>query len=160
MKVIDNELLDSLVGKAKASPRLRMNHNFHESTDEVINRLLNAIEPDSYVRPHRHLNPDKEEIFLVLRGKAAFFLFDDEGNITDTLIISPTSGVYGAEIKAGVWHSLLVMEPSTVLYEVKQGPFVPLSPEDLAPWSPPQEDAEGVARYMEYLHKNCIVAND
>jgi len=151
MKVIDNELLDTLVGKAKDSPRLRMNHNFHESTDEVINRLLNAIEPDSYVRPHRHLNPDKEEIFLVLRGKAAFFLFDDEGNITDSLIISPSSGVYGAEIKAGIWHSLLVMEPNTVLYEVKQGPFAPLSPEDLAPWSPSQEDAEGVACYMEYL---------
>lgn len=153
MKIIDKQLLDRTSEAAKKSPRLRMNHNFHEDTNDLLNRLMNAIEPDSYIRPHRHLNPDKEEIFFLLRGKAAFFLFDDEGNITDKLILSPDEGVYGAEIAAGIWHSLLVLESDTVVYEIKRGPFVPLSPENFAPWSPPAEEAEAAKKYMDYLRR-------
>lgn len=151
MKIIDKQLLDRTSEAAKKSPRLRMNHNFHEHTDDILNRLINAIEPDSYVRPHRHQNPDKEEIFFLLRGKAAFFLFDDEGNITDKLILSPDEGVYGAEIAPGIWHSLLVLEPDTVVYETKRGPYAPLSPDNFAPWSPSVEEADAAKEYMEYL---------
>lgn len=154
MKIIDKGLLDRTTEAAKQSPRLRMNYNFHEDTNDLLNRLINAIEPDSYIRPHRHLHPDKEEIFLLLRGRAAFFLFDDEGCITDKLILSPNDGVYGAEIAPGIWHALVVLEPDTVVYEVKRGPFAPLSPENLAPWSPPAEDTEAVKAYMDFLRSN------
>lgn len=102
MKVINKQLLDTTSNKAKASTRLRINHNFHTNTDVTINRLLNAMEPGSYIRPHRHLNPDKEEIFLVLRGKIGLILFDNQGNITETLILDPSAGTYGAEIEPGI----------------------------------------------------------
>lgn len=74
MKIIDKQLLDKTSEQAKQSPRLRMNYNFHERLDDPVNRLLNAMEPGSYIRPHRHLDPDKDEIFLLLRGKAVVFL--------------------------------------------------------------------------------------
>ena len=151
MKIINEQLLDETREKALQSPRLRMNYNFHERLDDPINRLLNAMEPGTYLRPHRHLNPEKDEIFLLLRGKVAVFLFDDEGNITEKITLCPKEGIYGAEIKASIWHGLLVLEPGSVIYEVKQGPFVPLSPDNLAPWSPDAEDTEGVRKYIEYL---------
>ena len=143
MKIINEQLLDETQAKALQSPRLRMNYNFHERLDDPINRLLNAMEPGTYLRPHRHLNPAKDEIFLLLRGKVAVFLFDEEGN--------PKEGAYGAEIKAGTWHGLLVLESGSVIYEIKQGPFAPLAPENLAPWSPEAEDTEGVKKYLEWL---------
>ena len=126
MKIINEQLLDETQAKALQSPRLRMNYNFHERLDDPINRLLNAMEPGTYLRPHRHLNPAKDEIFLLLRGKVAVFLFDEEGNIT-------------------------VLESGSVIYEIKQGPFAPLAPENLAPWSPEAEDTEGVKKYLEWL---------
>lgn len=145
MKIINEQLLDETQAKALQSPRLRMNYNFHERLDDPINRLLNAMEPGTYLRPHRHLNPAKDEIFLLLRGKVAVFLFDEEGNITEKTILNPKEGAYGAEIKAGTWHGLLVLESGSVIYEIKQGPFAPLAPENLAPWSPEAEDTKGVA---------------
>lgn len=151
MKIIDQLLLDNTTERAKQSPRLRMNYNFHEELDDPVNRLLNAIEPGSYVRPHRHLNPNKDEIFLLLRGKAMLYLFDDEGKITEKLLLDPLAGSYGAEIKPGVWHCLLVLESGTVVYEVKPGPFAPLSQENMAPWSPDPDDKEGVDEYLDYL---------
>lgn len=128
-----------------------MNHNFHDRLDDPLNRLINAMEPGTYLRPHRHLNPGKDESFLVLRGRIALFLFDEEGCITEHLVLDPKAGVYGADIEAGVWHGLVVLEPDSVLYEAKNGPFAPLSPDNFAPWSPEPEDMEGVARYIRSL---------
>lgn len=153
MKLINEALLNETTALAKQSPRLRMNYNFHEQLDDPINRLLNAMEPGTYLRPHRHLNPDKDEVFLLLRGKVAVFLFDDKGNITAKQILDPKNGNYGAEIKAGVWHGLLVLESESVIYEVKQGPFAPLSADNLAPWSPEADDVAGVQQYIDWLSK-------
>ena len=151
MKLINKQLLDETTEKAKQSPRLRMNFNFHENLNDPINRLLNAMEPDTYLRPHRHMNPDKNEVFLLLRGKVAIFIFDNEGNITQTEILDPLNGIYGGEIPAGVWHGLLVLESGSVIYEIKEGPFAPLAAENMAPWSPAIEDKEASDAYMQKL---------
>lgn len=156
MKIIDEQLLDETTRHARQSPRLRMNYNFHENLNDPVNRLLNAMEPGTYLRPHRHLDPDKDEIFLLLRGKVAVFIFDEQGNITEKIILDPKKGRYGAEIKAGIWHGLWVMESGSVIYEVKQGPFAPLSPDNFAPWSPEPDDVEGVKNYLETLAEMSV----
>lgn len=150
-KPIDNLLLDKTTEKAKVSPRLRMNYNFHEDLNDPINRLLNAMEPGTYLRPHRHLNPDKNEVFILLRGKVALFLFDNDGNVTKTIILNPLNGVYGGEIPPGVWHGLVVLESGSVIYEVKEGPYSPLSEKNMAPWSPSGDDSEAVKTYIDKL---------
>jgi cupin fold WbuC family metalloprotein len=151
MKIIDEQLLNETTEKAKLSPRLRMNYNFHEHLDEPVHRLINAMEPGTYLRPHRHLNPDREESFLILRGKVVIFIFNDHGGITEQFILDPHIGSYGAEIKAGVWHGLVVLETGTVLYEVKNGPYVAVSPANFAPWSPAAEDTKEVQTFLDYL---------
>ena len=128
-----------------------MNYNFHETLDDPISRLLNAMEPDTYLRPHRHCNPDKDEIFLLLRGKVAVFIFDEKGGITDSIILDPLNGCYGAEIPPGVWHGLLVLESGSVIYEIKEGPYAPLTPENMASWAPAADDTDGVRKYLEEL---------
>ncbi|MDR3194953.1 MAG: WbuC family cupin fold metalloprotein [Tannerella sp.] len=156
MKTINESLLDETTAKAKQSPRLRMNCNFHRELDDPVNRLLNAMEPGTYLRPHRHCNPDREEIFLLLRGKVALFLFDDAGRIAETVVLDPQNGCYGGEIAAGIWHGLLVLETRSVIYEVKQGPFAPLTPDNLAPWSPAAGDTDAVRQYMNGLHNHLL----
>lgn len=136
MKKISQELLNEVILKAKKSERLRMNFNFHDSPDENIQRMLNALEPDTYLPPHRHISPDKEEIFLVLSGCVLLVEFDDSGNIIEYMLIDPKKGSYAAEVNVGVWHTLLSLETGTVIYEIKQGPFTPISTENIAPWAP------------------------
>jgi len=160
MIIIDKPLLDETTARAKVSSRLRMNYNFHQELDDPVNRLLNALEPDTYLRPHRHSNPDKNEIFLLLRGKVVVFLFDDEGQITDIIPMDPLKGCYGGEIPPGIWHGLLVLESGTVVYEIKEGPFTPLTPENMAPWSPSAEDAEAVTDFLENLKQYIETQQD
>lgn len=148
VKLINESLLDETSTKAKANARLRMNHNIHDSIDDPVNRLLNAMEPGTYVRPHRHTQPEKVESCVVLRGSLDMLIFDDEGNLLQRETIDPSQGMYGFDIAPGVWHGLVVNRPDTVVYEVKTGPYTPVAGCDLAPWAPDAEDAAGVKAFL------------
>ncbi|MBR5204161.1 MAG: WbuC family cupin fold metalloprotein [Bacteroidaceae bacterium] len=123
MKIIDNNLIDSVVAQAKESPRLRMNYNFHESLDDKCHRLLNALEPGTVVPVHRH--PTKDESFVVLRGKIRVNTYNDAGQVTESVVLSPADGKYGVDIAKNVWHGVECLESGSVIFEVKEGPFVP-----------------------------------
>lgn len=123
MKVIDKSLLDSVSSEAKSSARLRMNYNFHQSLEDKCHRFLNAVEPGAEVPIHRH--PTKDETFVILRGKVRVSTYDDEGNVIDDIVLCPEDGKYGVDIKKNVWHSLESLESGSVIFECKEGPFVP-----------------------------------
>ena len=121
--IIDSQLLDSLSAEAKASPRLRMNYNFHKSLDEKCHRFLNALEPGTVMAVHHH--PTKDETFVVLRGKVAVLIYDDAATLQERVVLGPGEGRFGLNVPKGVWHTLECLEPGTVLFESKEGPFVP-----------------------------------
>jgi cupin fold WbuC family metalloprotein len=147
MITIDRELASGVAEQAKSSPRLRKNHNFHADYADPVNRMLNAFEPGTYVRPHKHESPDKCEVFIILTGKAIALRFDDTGTIIEHAVLDSVSGVYGVEFPPREWHSIISLVPGTVLYEVKPGPYAPLSDKNFAPWAPP----EGSSQTTDYL---------
>ena len=120
--IIDTELLDKMAEQAKASPRLRMNYNFHQSLDELCHRFINAVEPGTVVSIHRH--PTKDESFVILRGKVRVTTHNDDGSIIEVVVLSQESGNYGVDIPKNVWHMLESLEPGSVIFECKEGPFV------------------------------------
>jgi cupin fold WbuC family metalloprotein len=148
---IDQSLLDRVTGEAMRHPRLRMNHNFHQH-EEPVQRFLNAIEPGSYVRPHRHSDPPKWELFVCLRGRGAVVVFDDEGRIAEAHRLDPAHGEYGVEIPAGVWHSIVSLSPGSVFLEIKEGPFEPKHAGVFAPWALEPDDP-GVAAFLAALER-------
>lgn len=123
MKIIEKNLLDEVSAQAKASPRLRMNYNFHHGLDEKCHRMLNAVEPGTDIPIHRH--PDKDESFVILRGKVRSTTYNDDGSVIDSVVLSQEDGIYGVDIPKGVWHKLESLEPASVIFECKSGPYVP-----------------------------------
>ena len=123
MKIIDEVLLSEVSAKAKDSPRLRMNYNFHQSLDEKCHRFLNAVEPGTVVPIHRH--PTKDETFIVLKGRVKVSTFNDEGEVLESVVLCQEDGMYGVDIPKNVWHTLESLESGSVIFECKEGPFVP-----------------------------------
>lgn len=123
IEVIDDQLLDEVEKQAKASPRLRMNYNFHRSLDEKCHRMLNAVEPGTEIPIHRH--PTKDESFVILKGKVKVTTYNDDGSIIEDHVISPTEGRYGVNVEKNVWHTVEALEPGSVIFECKEGPYVP-----------------------------------
>ena len=121
--LIDRSLLDSLSAAAELAPRLRKHRNFHPGDTYPAHRLLVAIEPGSYVAPHRHLDPNKDETLLVVRGRL------------------------GIDIPHGVFHTVVALKAGTVFFEAKAGPYVPIAETERAPWAP----VEGAPAAVDYL---------
>ncbi len=147
---IDRAMFDALSGEAGASARRRRNLNFHPASDYPSNRLLNAIEPDSYVPPHRHLDPAKDETLFVLRGSVGVLLFDEAGAVVDRRVLRAGGDSVGIDIPHGVIHSLVSLEEGTVVFEAKVGPFVERSPAELAGFAPP-EGSPGAGTYLDWM---------
>ncbi len=134
LRPIDTGLLAPTAAAAAASPRRRAIYRFHAHPDPV-QRMINVVQPDSYVHPHRHQDPDKVEAFICLRGRAVVLLFDDAGQPLEGVEIAPAGPAYGVEVPPRVWHALLALE-ETALYEVIEGPYQPETHKSLATWAP------------------------
>lgn len=124
---ITKTLLDELTEKAKKSPRLRMNYDLRTSPEVQSQRMLNALEPGTILPIHRH--KETSETVICIRGHFEEYLYDENGNLTDTIDMVPGGTVLN--IEAGQWHSLKCFESGTVLFEAKDGAYAPLSPEDV-----------------------------
>ena len=125
--ILDDTLLDDLEAKAKQSPRLRMNLNLHDSLDSKAQRLLNALMPGTVIPIHRQRHT--AETYAILRGRMFVVFYDSMGGAVERILLDSRSGHYGVHIPKGQWHAVEVIEPSVIL-EVKDGPYMPLQPED------------------------------
>jgi cupin fold WbuC family metalloprotein len=150
MLVITTDMLDDLTAQARANPRLRKNLNFHPHDDFPAHRLLNAMEPGSYLRPHRHLDPLKDESFLVLRGRLGVVTFADDGTVTGAVALEPGGASMGVDLPSGCWHTAVSLAAGTVFFETKAGPYRPLTAAEVPAWAPADGDA-GVADYLAAL---------
>ena len=156
VQVFDSVFLDELSEAARISPRLRQHHNIHASYDDPCQRFLNAMEPGSYLRPHRHTSVPRTKMLTALRGAFALVLFDDAGAVSRAVIFGLGQGpgyASAVEVAPSCWNTVLSLEPGSVLLEVKQGPFDPSGPRDIAPWSPEEgtRDAQEFVQRMQNL---------
>lgn len=152
VRIINRATLDKLTGEAQKSARLRKNFNYHPDLSDPINRMLNAVEPYSYVQPHKHENPDKREVFLLLTGRMAVVFFDDNGVISDHVILDKHEN-FGVEIPPSTWHTIVALEKGTVVYEVKDGPYAPSNDKNFATWAPGEGENKSAAYLKELLAK-------
>ena len=127
---ITQQILDELTAQAKASPRLRMNMDLRNSSEDQSQRMLNVIEPGSPLPIHRHQKTS--ETVVCLRGRLVEEYYDELERIcTEAIELSPNGPVMALNIPAGQWHTVRVLESGTVIMEVKDGPYEPTGPEDI-----------------------------
>lgn len=129
MKVIDSKLMDSVTEQAKESSRMRMNLNFHGSLEDKCHRLLNAMEPGTEIPIHRHRT--KDEGIILLRGRIRVNIYNDRGEVTQSVVLSHEEGRVGVDIPMMEWHGVECLESGSVIYEVKEGPFMPHDADDI-----------------------------
>ena len=140
---LDPTRLDQLVSEARRSPRRRLNLNLHSELAAPVQRLAIAMEPDSYVRPHRHAS--RWELFIVLRGGFDLLIFEADGRLRSRHALGVGQAL---EYPAGTFHAVLARESGSVFFEVKEGPMVPVAAEDWLPGTP-AEGEPGVAATLE-----------
>ncbi len=137
---MNKELTSNLHEKATSNERLRMNFDLRTSPEDGSQRMLNALEVGTHVPIHRHLKTSEtvvclegcfEEVFFeelpnveaggpVHNGETAA----DESRFAEVarFRVCPREGQYGIQVPKGVWHTVVVLEPTTIL-ESKDGAY-------------------------------------
>lgn len=147
--------LDALSMRAAASPRLRQHRNIHQSHDDPCQRLLNAIEPGSYLRPYRYLAHPRNKLLVALRGAFVVVLFDTDGAITRTVRFGAGADTHCmVEVAGTVWNSVVSLQRGSVLLEAKAGPYDADEPREFPAWAPAEGTPEAAA-YARALRQSA-----
>ena len=153
--IISQLRLSELASQATQLDRRRINWNLHPQLADPVQRFCNVMQPDTYVRPHRHDGENRWELFLALQGRAAVLFYDDSATIVARYELDPSGEVRGLEIPGGQWHNLVCLSPDTVLFEVKEGPYRPACDKDFAAWAPVEGEPE-CTRLVQWLETATV----
>ena len=148
LKRVDQSLFDAVSRVARQHPRLRKNHNLHQESD-LVQRFLNVLQPGTYVRPHRHVRNQPGtgfECFLVLQGVIGLLVMDHDGTILHQERLEATGPLRGIELAENQFHTLVALEPNTVMFELKQGPYQPTEDKDFLKGFPSEGSADASAQ--------------
>lgn len=157
-KLIDQALVDEVVRAARNSSRRRSHYTFHDSNADKIHRLVNVLEPDSYVRPHKHEDPNKVEVFIPLTGRLLVVTFADDGRIAEHVVLQAGEmSPWGVEIPPGTWHMTLALEPDTAMYEVVDGPWDPATHKKFPDWAPAEEDKAAGQAFIARIRQELML---
>ncbi len=140
IQLINENLLSELHQKAGKNERLRQNYDLRTTPEDTSQRMFNALEPGTHVPIHRHLKTSESVICLEGCLDEVFYeelpgvdtggpVHDGETATDETVFtevarfrICPREQKYGIQIPKGVWHSIVVYEPSTI-FEAKDGAY-------------------------------------
>lgn len=142
------------IALSRQSPRGRIICPFHPTAGDTLHRMLNAMQPHTYIQPHRHASPPKDESVVVLKGTLGCVIFSEPGAVERMHVLGANRPAFGIDIHAGVFHTFVALEADTVMFEVKQGPYEKLSDKDFAPWAP-REGAPEAKAYLDQLVRLC-----
>ena len=151
IRILDSVFLDRLAAEAAAAPRRRKNFNLHAANEYPCHRLFNALQADTYVAPHCHADPTKDETVVVLRGKLGHVEFDATGEVVAANVLRPGMTV---DVPHGTFHGWCCLEDGSIFFEAKAGPYVPLAPEEKASFAPPEGDPRA-PEYLAWLKSLC-----
>jgi cupin fold WbuC family metalloprotein len=147
---VDSAMIEDLKRRARTAPTRRFRLCLHQSPDETVQEMLIVHCRDNYSRPHRHTTPSS---CLILEGTLSVFVFDDAGKVTSRIDLAPRASgkPFTLRLGAGVWHMPVCRSEQLVFYETMTGPFQRESANDWAPWSPEEDDVEGIVGYLRGL---------
>ena len=131
MKIVGNKEIEVVLSESRNNGRLRKNLNIHESLEEPLHKLINALPPGTVLPVHRHLHPPKKETIVLLQGSVVIEKYNDQKQLVMSYELSRKSGNIICEIFPDEWHTYRVLEKDTLILGIKLGPYVPYNDIDV-----------------------------
>lgn len=129
----DRDTLTWLKARADETPAKRARWCAHADADEVLQEMLVVVRRDSYLPAHAHIG--KPESLIALEGQARLLLFDEQGEVLESVALGPPGGdrPFYRRIPPGTFHTLKVETDYFLFHEITLGPFRKADMR-IAPW--------------------------
>ena len=148
MHPVTESHIAALLADAEKSPRRRAHLLLHAGHDDPVQRLLIALWPKTYVRPHQH--SQQWEMLALHRGSADVLAFTPDGTLLGRHRLDPSAPVI--QIPVGTWHAAVALKPGTIVMEVKPGPY---RANEFADWAP-EENTPAAAELVAWLEHAAV----
>jgi cupin fold WbuC family metalloprotein len=147
---LSEEMIEHGLRESQKSDRKRIIMPIHREQDAEVQRMINFLQPGTYIRPHKHPLEHATESLVLIRGSIRFYTFNEDGTALTKIDIhsKPLPGVI--DIEPRVWHSFIVLEEDTILFECKKGPYDVETDKVFAEWSP-EEETDDVEEWMNHF---------
>jgi len=145
---LNEELIRYGCKAAEQSRRKRIMFPVQRSQDDEVQRLINFLQPGSYIRPHKHPGKHASETVIVHQGAIYFHVFDEAGKMVDHFLVKAGTTQCMVDIVPGVWHNFIILEKDTVVIEFKKGPYDAQMDKTFAAWAP-EVDTEAAATLLK-----------
>jgi len=142
---VSNDRLLELIEQSRTSTRRRAAYSPHSQDYQGMQLLVNAIQPDSYIPPHKH---PSQEIWIPLKGRINFVIFDENGKLMDVQVLNERNAIF-LECPENTYHTGIAAEPDSIFGNLNPGPYSPL---DKIPaiWAPSESNSD-FPKYLERL---------
>lgn len=154
------KMAGDLLTLSRESPRKRMIQRVHKSNDSNVHKMFNALQPGTYITPHRHLHPEKTETILVISGAMLFVEFTKDGELKNHQLIQPGTDAFGIDVAPHVYHTFIALKPDTLIFEVKDGPYEHDADKDIPQWAPKEGSDEAEPFLLDLLKQLAEKAQD
>jgi cupin fold WbuC family metalloprotein len=156
---IGREDIEVLRQAVRNTPKRRVRINAHPGSDDQLHEMIIAIEPGSYIRPHKH--PGKSEAFHVIEGEVDIVVFSEEGNIDRIVSLAAKGGrhPFYYRMSTAHFHTLIIRSDLLVVHEITNGPFVPTGTV-YAAFAPQEVDAASAAVFQADLVKRVATIQE
>ena len=159
ISTIGSSELETLKAAVKASAKRRARINTHPDGADTLHEMIIAIEPSSYIRPHKH--PGKSEAFHIVEGEVDIVVFKDDGEIDQLVRLgAPGSGrSFYYRMSQPFFHTLIVRSDVLIVHEITNGPF---RPEEtiFADFAPDDSEPRNCEAYQAELIRRVAALQD
>jgi cupin fold WbuC family metalloprotein len=156
---IGSEEIALLRQAVRNTPKRRVRINAHPGSGDGLHEMMIAIEPGSYIRPHKH--PGKSEAFHVIEGRVDIVVFGEAGDIERIVSLAAQGGEHPFyyRMSSAQFHTLIIRSDLLVVHEITNGPFVPTGT-TYAAFAPEEGDAAEAAAFQAELVKRVAAIQE
>lgn len=147
------EIMEIGIRGSRESIRKRIILPIHRTQGAVVQRMLNFLQPGTYIRPHMHPLDHATESLVLIKGAIRFYRFTENGKVESISTLNGKTFRSVVDIESGVWHSFVVLEKDTVIFECKQGPYNVKTDKVFARWAP-EEGSDDVEEWLKHYEQS------
>ena len=152
-------MVSDILALSRESPRKRMVQRLHKNNDAGVHKMFNAMQPGTYITPHRHMHPEKTETVVVVSGAMLFVEFEDTGEYRKHTLLQPGTETFGVDVAPHIYHTFVTLKPDTLIFEIKDGPYDKDTDKDIPDWSPREGTPEAEPYLLDLIKHLADLAN-
>ena len=145
---VSNKIISELKEISRNSGGKNVRLCLHERPQSTFHNMIILEHKGKYYRAHKHRT--KHELFHIIEGSMAIFLFRENGSLADIVRLGRNADLV-LRISKGTYHCIMPLSDMVIYHESNPGPYLAKDNSIFPAWAPDGKDRPGVIKFRRKL---------